>query len=983
MSVERHLILQEVILRPSGEWTPGGHGWTIARVAEGNGYWMQGGNARALNAGDGLMLPSNSGGQLRASQLGQMKLEWFTVQPQFLNGLLTVAEWHRLEITPTRSELHVVHFTANEPIGQKFAHIANQTRSDELTMRCALVQLWASAVSGLLTAPVLDIAHANKLRERFRQHIGQMLEAELSGKSLGELAEQLHCSERHFGRLFREEFGVPLRARQIELRLQRARQLLVDSDSKIINVAYDSGYRHLGLFNAMFKKRFGMTPSEWRQRNTRKNPTAQPPMRKPPSRMGGRLGMLLIALGFFLGLPAFSQTNSTPNNAGASVRGALMRKMAELDGQQQTAKRVADVHVVPVSTNAGPRFRVDRYEIEGNTLLSPGEIGGIFTNVPAAFGTNVTIDAILAAVGDFQARYRERGYMTVIVGLPPQKLTNAVVKVKVTEAPLVAINFDYEGGRYYSPNNVMRALPDLRTNILLNAKIFQRELDAANMSRDRQIYPVIGPGPTPGTSDLTLTVKDRLPWHARLEVNNDQATPGTPQLRVNFNSQYDNLWDLEHEVGLQYSFSNEKFKEGNDYVVSPLDDPLVASYSGYYRLPLGGYPSVQDQVDNHPGSFGYNEATHQFNLPPPTGRPELTLFASRAVSDTGVQSGPLGYATPPGVFTNSSGTVFTPLSFTTNSAGENITLNEDIGLKLVMPLPQIWRVSASLSLGADYKHFEQTSYNTNENNFLIQYTDQQGNLQTISTYAPQALASSYNSLDYFPFNVGLNGSVPDKFGTTFFNAVANFNVLQIFSEESTQTTSTNITATATNVVHGTQIIHGHTFSGVAYTANARPHYVTLQFGADRVQTVYKDWTVKLHADGQWADTPLIGNEQYAMGGTTGVRGYDNGEAYGDTGWRVMIEPQLPPIDIGMIGNEGSEEVSWFRGSVFMDYGETYLLDPQPGGSGRQQFWGAGWAAMVNLGSHLDGRVSMAWPLMSTAQTRAGDLHLYFGVGGQF
>jgi hemolysin activation/secretion protein len=157
----------------------------------------------------------------------------------------------------------------------------------------------------------------------------------------------------------------------------------------------------------------------------------------------------------------------------------------------------------------------------------------------------------------------------------------------------------------------------------------------------------------------------------------------------------------------------------------------------------------------------------------------------------------------------------------------------------------------------------------------------------------------------------------------------------------------------------------------------------LQLGADRVQTLYKDWTVKLHADGQWADSPLIGNEQYALGGTTGVRGYDNGEAYGDTGWRVMIEPQMPPINIGMFGDENGGEVGWFRSSVFIDYGETYLLDPQPGGSGRQQFWGVGWGATVNIGSHLDGRISLAWPLMSTAQTRAGDLHLYFGVGGQF
>ena len=54
-----------------------------------------------------------------------------------------------------------------------------------------------------------------------------------------------------------------------------------------------------------------------------------------------------------------------------------------------------------------------------------------------------------------------------------------------------------------------------------------------------------------------------------------------------------------------------------------------------------------------------------------------------------------------------------------------------------------------------------------------------------------------------------------------------------------------------------------------------------------------------------------------------------------------------------------------------------------GSSGRQKFWGVGWGATVNIGSHLDGRVSIAWPLTATPQTRAGDLHLYFGVGGQF
>ncbi len=273
----------------------------------------------------------------------------------------------------------------------------------------------------------------------------------------------------------------------------------------------------------------------------------------------------------------------------------------------------------------------------GNSVLPPEEIGRIFTNVPSAFGTNVTFDEVRAQLANLQTAYRERGFVTVSVGLPQQKLTNATVKVKVTEGRLAAINV--MGNRHFSEENVRRALPSLHTNMLLNSHVFQRELDIANANRDRQIYPVIGPGPEPETSALTLKVKDRLPWHARVEVNN-QATPGTPQLRANFNTQYNNLWDLEHQVGLQYSFTFEQFKSGNDYQSTPLDAPLVANYSAYYRLPLGTYRSVQQQLDDQPRSFGYNEITHKFILPPPTGRPDLTFYASRSTTDTGIQLGP-------------------------------------------------------------------------------------------------------------------------------------------------------------------------------------------------------------------------------------------------------------------------------------------------------------------------------------------------------
>jgi hemolysin activation/secretion protein len=529
--------------------------------------------------------------------------------------------------------------------------------------------------------------------------------------------------------------------------------------------------------------------------------------------------------------------------------------------------------------------------------------------------------------------------VTVAVGIPQQAITNAEVKMKVTEGRLAAINVT--GNRWFSSNNVMRALPSLHPDMLLNSHVFQRELDSANASRDRQIYPVIGPGPDPGTSELTLKVKDRLPWHARLELNN-QATPGTPDMRANFSSQYDNLWNLEHQAGVQYSFAFQQFDSG-PYNLTPLDDPLIANYSAYYRLPLGRASSVQEEVDASPSRFGFDELTHQFRLPPPANRPTLTVYASRSVSDTGTQFG-----TPTNI-------VHTPLlTIDSVDSGENITLNEGFGARLSVPLPPVTKLTGTVTFGFDFKRYRLTSNNTNNFPTGFVFTNQFGpytNSQTVSSPQPTAHAA----VDYLPLNVGLNTSLPDDWGTTFFNANVNFNPFTFLSGDKE-------------------------FARAGYTTNTHANFVTVQAGVNREQKIYQEWSVLLHADGQWANNPLFSNEQFGMGGTTGVRGYSEGESYGDNGWRVMIEPRTPLINIGMADGDVP---CWLRSSVFLDYGETSLLEQRASSVNHLRFMGTGWGLTASIGTHLDARLLVAFPLIATPTTRVGDVHVYFAVGAQF
>src|SRR5262249_10781437 len=101
--------------------------------------------------------------------------------------------------------------------------------------------------------------------------------------------------------------------------------------------------------------------------------------------------------------------------------------------------------------------------------------------------------------------------------------------------------------------------------------------------------------------------------------------------------------------------------------------------------------------------------------------------------------------------------------------------------------------------------------------------------------------------------------------------------------------------------------------------------------------IHTNWTLSLRADGQWATEPLISNEQFGIGGVNSVRGYHEGEVYGDTGWHLSLEVKSPPQIIGLVYDRQALTV---RGSVFMDYGQTYRLDPHVR-NGDIALWGTG------------------------------------------
>ena len=646
----------------------------------------------------------------------------------------------------------------------------------------------------------------------------------------------------------------------------------------------------------------------------------------------------------------------------AKARVAILKKMAELDVQEKDRR----VHVVP--TNAGPRFDVKEYLVIGASVLSPEIIAGTITNIDGAFGTNVSFDGIRAVVTELQKAYRERGYVTVVVGLPQQKLTNDEVKVQATEGRLADINVT--GNRYFSSNNVMRSLPSLHTNTVLNSLIFQAELNRANANQDRQIYPVIGPGPEPGTSDLTLNVKDQLPLHGKIELN-DQSSPGTPDLRVNGSAVYDNLWQSGHSLGVQYGFSPESYKQGKQWEF--FDAPSVANYSAFYTLPLGRPEPIEDVIANNPGSFGYDEATRKFNLPPPSGQPDLTFFASRATIDTGLTASPnniIGTTSS----TNLDGTIVTNSTLAESSTHQDLTVNSDIGARLSLPLPISPNFQSVLSGGLDYKSYKVSSTETNVftvNTEEINYNPNPPttNLVVSATHSPVPFTVEH--MEYLPLMLHYDDNWRDALGTATFGLGLSANLW--FSSETSFTSSSN------NVVHTTYLHGAASLQQITGSHESSGHWVVLNPSFSRTFMFYTNWMTSFRMDGQWASEPLISNEQFGAGGVNSVRGYHEGEVFGDCGWHLSLEQQTPPHVVGIVYGHTPLTV---RGSVYMDYAKTYLLDPQ-GRPNNIALWGTGFGLTASVGSHWDARFLFSLPLISTSTTQRNQPYFNFALTAQF
>lgn len=100
------------------------------------------------------------------------------------------------------------------------------------------------------------------------EYVAEYLRSNFRGKiSLAGLAKQLHMSYEYFRHRFRDNYGASPQKFLIEARLNAAAQQLIETDNSCTQIAENCGFSDSAQFSMMFRRRFGMTPTEYRRRD--------------------------------------------------------------------------------------------------------------------------------------------------------------------------------------------------------------------------------------------------------------------------------------------------------------------------------------------------------------------------------------------------------------------------------------------------------------------------------------------------------------------------------------------------------------------------------------------------------------------------------------------------------------------------------------------------------------------------------------------
>ncbi len=261
-----YLSLKLVRLNPGEKWLADNSSNLVFLFPQGgSGEFANRTGAYPLATSDVLVFDSVASINISASRNGDLAFWWFSLCSEHLFPLFAT---HELCLVQEVTDLLKPgkHYPASTPLAAECHKFLRDVPPQfNLDHRSQLLRIAAS----ILAAEFKNTQGHRSGFVSMDDHLTQVFEKlsldEILNLSVGDLSNRFGCSRRHLNRLFHQLFGFSVASLRMEMRLLKAVALLRDPQSKVIRIAEQCGFNHLGLFNTCFKRRFGTTPGEWRK----------------------------------------------------------------------------------------------------------------------------------------------------------------------------------------------------------------------------------------------------------------------------------------------------------------------------------------------------------------------------------------------------------------------------------------------------------------------------------------------------------------------------------------------------------------------------------------------------------------------------------------------------------------------------------------------------------------------------------------------
>lgn len=213
------------------------------------------------------------------------------------------------------------------------------------------------------------------------------------------------------------------------------------------------------------------------------------------------------------------------------------------------------------------RFDIQRFDVDGNTLLSVDEIN---TLVAPYVGARKEYGDVQRALDALEARYRELGFSAVQVSVPEQVLERGVVTLKIVESRIGRVYIN--DAQFFDLPNIRASLPAVKEGVSPNAVTISRNVQLANENPARQLDVVLRAGEEENVVDVDVNVKDHKPLKVFATLDNT-GNGQTGNARLGVGVQHANLFNRDHAGTL-------------NYITAPEKPDQVSIFSMSYRVPL-------------------------------------------------------------------------------------------------------------------------------------------------------------------------------------------------------------------------------------------------------------------------------------------------------------------------------------------------------------------------------------------------------------